>query len=241
MDPLTGSYPWYTPYQFAGKKPIRFIDLDGKEELDVFKKWGVNSGYTGGFIAGIGDSYINTAIYAGKLWLATKRIQAYSLVGPGAPVAAYKAGEFDAAIDFSKLVHTLATDEKALANVEAAFKQALGNYVDEFTGKKGAGIQGYQHGKATFTIAETLFGPGGIAYAASTGRFAGKVAQGLRESKLISTVIDITKRGAAAGMKGKSGVYVHKFKGGKVMVEKVYVGQATDLSVRPRKSYRVVN
>jgi RHS repeat-associated protein len=32
VDPLTASYPWYTPYQFAGNKPIWAIDLDGKEE-----------------------------------------------------------------------------------------------------------------------------------------------------------------------------------------------------------------
>lgn len=34
VDPLTRDYPWYTPYQFAGNKPIRFIDLDGAEEWD---------------------------------------------------------------------------------------------------------------------------------------------------------------------------------------------------------------
>ncbi|MBO9204000.1 MULTISPECIES: RHS repeat domain-containing protein [Niastella] len=33
VDPLTRSYPWYTPYQFAGNKPIWAIDLDGLEEL----------------------------------------------------------------------------------------------------------------------------------------------------------------------------------------------------------------
>jgi len=32
VDPLTASYPWYTPYQFAGNKPIIAIDLDGLEE-----------------------------------------------------------------------------------------------------------------------------------------------------------------------------------------------------------------
>ena len=32
MDPLTASYPWYTPYQFAGNTPIWAIDLDGLEE-----------------------------------------------------------------------------------------------------------------------------------------------------------------------------------------------------------------
>ncbi len=32
LDPLFTSYPWYTPYQFAGNKPILSIDLDGLEE-----------------------------------------------------------------------------------------------------------------------------------------------------------------------------------------------------------------
>jgi RHS repeat-associated protein len=32
VDPLTKEYPFYTPYQFAGNKPIRFIDIDGGEE-----------------------------------------------------------------------------------------------------------------------------------------------------------------------------------------------------------------
>ena len=33
MDPLAADYPWYTPYQFAGNKPIWAVDLDGLEEL----------------------------------------------------------------------------------------------------------------------------------------------------------------------------------------------------------------
>jgi len=32
VDPLTAKYPWYTPYQFAGNKPIWALDLDGAEE-----------------------------------------------------------------------------------------------------------------------------------------------------------------------------------------------------------------
>ncbi len=32
VDPLTQEYPWYTPYQFAGNKPVWCIDLDGLEE-----------------------------------------------------------------------------------------------------------------------------------------------------------------------------------------------------------------
>jgi len=33
VDPLTKDFPWYTPYQFAGNKPIWAIDLDGAEEV----------------------------------------------------------------------------------------------------------------------------------------------------------------------------------------------------------------
>jgi RHS repeat-associated protein len=35
VDPLTASYPWYTPYQFAGNMPIWAIDLDGLEPMIV--------------------------------------------------------------------------------------------------------------------------------------------------------------------------------------------------------------
>jgi RHS repeat-associated protein len=37
VDPLTASYPWYTPYQFAGNKPIIAIDLDGLEDKIVVR------------------------------------------------------------------------------------------------------------------------------------------------------------------------------------------------------------
>jgi RHS repeat-associated protein len=36
VDPLSPEYPWYTPYQFAGNKPIAFIDLDGLEEFPSY-------------------------------------------------------------------------------------------------------------------------------------------------------------------------------------------------------------
>jgi len=32
VDPLTKEYPHYTPYSYAGNKPIAFIDRDGEEE-----------------------------------------------------------------------------------------------------------------------------------------------------------------------------------------------------------------
>ena len=33
VDPLTKSYAFYTPYQFAGNKPIVAVDLDGREDI----------------------------------------------------------------------------------------------------------------------------------------------------------------------------------------------------------------
>lgn len=33
VDPLTRNYPWYSPYLFAGNRPIWAIDLDGFEEI----------------------------------------------------------------------------------------------------------------------------------------------------------------------------------------------------------------
>ncbi|WP_062056790.1 hypothetical protein [Aquimarina longa] len=36
-DSLFKSFPWYTPYQFAGNKPIIASDLDGLEEkIELF-------------------------------------------------------------------------------------------------------------------------------------------------------------------------------------------------------------
>ena len=46
VDPLAPDYPWYTPYQFAGNKPINSIDLDGLEELENFSWKSNNTGKT---------------------------------------------------------------------------------------------------------------------------------------------------------------------------------------------------
>ncbi|MFA6922877.1 MAG: N-acetylmuramoyl-L-alanine amidase [Bacteroidales bacterium] len=45
IDPLTKEYPWYTPYQFAGNKPIMAVDLDGLEEKPVNETVAVDPGH----------------------------------------------------------------------------------------------------------------------------------------------------------------------------------------------------
>ena len=43
VDPLSSKFPWYSPSQFSGNKPIESIDLDGLEELStkdvLYRKW----------------------------------------------------------------------------------------------------------------------------------------------------------------------------------------------------------
>jgi RHS repeat-associated protein len=44
VDPLQFKYPHYTPYQYAGNKPISFIDLDGEEEKNTNKQYYTREG-----------------------------------------------------------------------------------------------------------------------------------------------------------------------------------------------------
>jgi RHS repeat-associated protein len=55
VDPLFKSYPWYTPYQFAGNMPIAAIDLDGLEEWIVIY-WYKDGKATGSSIIAINNA-----------------------------------------------------------------------------------------------------------------------------------------------------------------------------------------
>jgi len=46
LDPLSEKYPFYTPYQFSGNKPIWAVDLDGEEEKPSTSKKILNPGLT---------------------------------------------------------------------------------------------------------------------------------------------------------------------------------------------------
>ena len=46
VDPLVKSYPWFSPYHFAGNQPIWAIDLDGKEQIYVTSCWYGRTQYT---------------------------------------------------------------------------------------------------------------------------------------------------------------------------------------------------
>ena len=46
VDPLTKSFSWYSPYQFAGNMPIAAIDLDGEEQKIMINWYDVNGNVT---------------------------------------------------------------------------------------------------------------------------------------------------------------------------------------------------
>jgi RHS repeat-associated protein len=48
VDPLTAYYPYYSPYQFAGNNPVKFIDLDGLEPAEPGSKVGERQAGTNG-------------------------------------------------------------------------------------------------------------------------------------------------------------------------------------------------
>ena len=60
VDPLFREYSWYTPYQYAGNKPIIAIDLDGLEPANQVEGGG-NSG--GGMGAQAGDAQSSDTVF----------------------------------------------------------------------------------------------------------------------------------------------------------------------------------
>ncbi|HLP39530.1 RHS repeat-associated core domain-containing protein [Lacibacter sp.] len=63
FDPLAASYPFYTPYQFAGNMPIKFIDLDGGEPKDPGKSVGEKQTGTNA-----GNDVADTWTWSGSKW-----------------------------------------------------------------------------------------------------------------------------------------------------------------------------
>jgi len=63
VDPLSKSYPWYSPYQFAGNMPIIAIDLDGLEPRTMIS--GAHGGLTSPMITILSTvfGYSSTSLY----------------------------------------------------------------------------------------------------------------------------------------------------------------------------------
>jgi len=68
VDPLSDDYPFYTPYQFSGNNPIRYIDLDGLEPADPMAY--IWQGFGDGFI-GIANWFDETFSWGSETTVTT--------------------------------------------------------------------------------------------------------------------------------------------------------------------------
>jgi len=67
LDPLTKSYPFYRPYQYAGNNPIRNKDVDGGEPKDYTYNWVHQSLFDLNLKKEVGYSDGTISVYDSKL------------------------------------------------------------------------------------------------------------------------------------------------------------------------------
>ncbi len=72
VDPISSSFPWYTPFQFAGNKPIANIDLDGLED-DYYLNQRVGEITGSGYITAADNTGIITQVAAEKQILLSQK------------------------------------------------------------------------------------------------------------------------------------------------------------------------
>jgi hypothetical protein len=145
---LTHDYPWYTPYQFAGNKPIQYIDLDGAEEtLYGLAKEGA-FGKTGskivlGTIDGIHASLSKTwSFISSDMWKAATWKKSASTLGT---VADITVGNFDGRNDqqaYNVIQPTVDNFKKEIVNGDAYsrskyFGEAGTDILTAYIGSKG--------------------------------------------------------------------------------------------------------
>lgn len=120
VDPLTKEYPWYTPYQFAGNKPINSIDRDGLEEYPSYSAYKKDKG----------DAALEKMDGSDGAWLASDR---------GSQVAAQ--GSETVPTEYNNVFATAA--EYNLKNLKTENYQTLVqrkqfyNWFDDYTKSKG--------------------------------------------------------------------------------------------------------
>ncbi|MCB9330694.1 MAG: hypothetical protein H6574_06400 [Lewinellaceae bacterium] len=140
VDPIAREYPWYTPYQFAGNKPIWAFDLDGLEDV----KWEYSK--SDQFIGGQGMSKEDKAVYQEAfdeiiddifISVASELVGAgaFSLVGKGykafaktAKVATKSASQTPKSIakDLSTTEQTITKSKQVVKNAENGANAAKG-------------------------------------------------------------------------------------------------------------------
>jgi RHS repeat-associated protein len=170
VDPLQFEYPHYTPFQYAGNKPISYIDLDGLEEYklnDVYIKPTVkidntyyNKTQPKKIIAGTNYSRVGqgtlgvlniisglSLVVAGATIAATTGI---SVVGALGGISMMLAGFSQMAIGVAQTTDALASKEKHIPDVSGP-TELIGAKLTEKTGNPY-----YQAGGAVIDLASSV-------------------------------------------------------------------------------------
>lgn len=150
VDPLTESYPWYTPYQFSGNKPTRFIDLDGLEEFDPFFTIKYNAGVAKGFAKG-GFDLIKFGLETNNITLGIRMFK--GLVVKDEKVVAEEQAKAD-------MVYAVVTSGEVRKTMASAIGQSLKKFGKDAVGMNGPFEMGEAHGLILFEIAGMLVGAG---------------------------------------------------------------------------------
>jgi RHS repeat-associated protein len=140
VDPLFKSYPWYTPYQFAGNKPINSIDLDGLEELPSYDEYIKLGERYATAINKITDEKAREALKKAQsvalnyqtLFLSKERLlSAYNLFRYMEGKGGYDVFQYNAIIKSSNVWQFSSVNDRARANIENDMDRQSANLAKE--------------------------------------------------------------------------------------------------------------
>ena len=112
VDPLTKKYPWYTPYQFAGNKPIEAVDLDGNEEFRTTSGQLLYTHSYNGVVYVVNDSYVDYKILTEQI---------VRIHNPEKGTVSYELQYVSSSINYSKIA------EGALTKESGSYKNLINN------------------------------------------------------------------------------------------------------------------
>lgn len=150
--------------------------------------------------------------------------------------------------ELGNMVVQLFRDEDLRDKMYANIKKEFGEWFDQTTFQGTAAEAGYSHGKLIFDGLTAFIGVSEVKYLMKTGNFSKNALKLIvkKSKNLVSrfgrlkpkqAIINILKEMPSGAIlkkfKGKAGVYVHYFDDGSI-----YVGKASDLSTRPRRSLK---
>ncbi len=147
VDPLQHKYPYYTPYQYAGNKPITYFDLDGLKEKKPNNGLSETTRLYGRYMQGYFSGMTNSAKFYKKLisdpegtLTATAEaldngVQALGLMMDGATIQEMQA--YDKANGTNTEAYGKVFDQVIKDFVKASINAGKGDYGDvaEFLGK----------------------------------------------------------------------------------------------------------